>query len=451
MSKQSIGSAEDMEGEMMYSTVDEWILSEAIPLSLDPTESFNGSIDRIIASLDPTVQLLGFGEALHVGMGQALEGSEEILVLRNRLFQRLVEAQSYSAIAVESSFTRGYLANEYVLGQGPDSYETVKETGFSHGFGHYQANRDLIEWMRQYNANPSHSTKIHFYGFDTPTEMMYSDSPRHVLSFVLDYLASVEDLQERRERIEGLLGQDADWETDEAAMNPSKSIGLSTAATELRIEAEELMMQLTLRRPELISKSGQSRYLEAMRYASIARELLTYHATVARDSADRFMQLLSIRDAAMANNLDYIVSQEQSRGKVLAFAHNSHLRHGQADWQLGPNLHTWWPAGAHMNAMLGSRYAVIASGVGGSEANGIAQPEAGTLEARLTTAPGPIRFLPTHKGQCLPTEVIAALSPRSGSAKNPSYFAFTPQSFTDFDGLLVLDSIAYRRGGPALN
>lgn len=450
MSKQSAGSAERMEG-VMYSTVDEWIHKEAISLSLDPAESFNRSIDRIMASLDPAVQLLGFGEGLHVGMGQALNGAEDILVLRNRLFQHLVEAHGYSAIAVESSFTRGHFANEYVLGHGPDSYEEVKETGFNHGFGHYDANRELIEWMRQYNADPAHSIKVHFYGFDTPTEMMYSDSPRHVMSFVLDYLASVEDVQDRRGRIEGLLGQDVAWETEEAAMNPSKSIGLSAAAVELRIEAEELIMQLTLHRPDLIAKSGQSSYLRAMRYATIASELLTYHATVARDSADRFMRMLSIRDAAMANNLDYIVTQEQSRGKVLAFAHNSHLRHGQADWQLGPNLHTWWPAGAHLNMMLGARYAVIATGVGMSEANGIGQPEDGTLEARLTAAPGPMRFIPTHKGQHLSESVIAALPIRTGSAKNPSYFPFTHQSFTDFNGLLVLDSIAYKLGGPTLS
>jgi erythromycin esterase len=34
--------------------------------------------------------------------------------------------------------------------------------------------------------------------------------------------------------------------------------------------------------------------------------------------------------------------------------------------------------------------------------------------------------------------------------KNPSYAALTPQSFTDFDWLAVLDSTAYSRGGPPL-
>jgi hypothetical protein len=71
--------------------------------------------------------------------------------------------------------------------------------------------------------------------------------------------------------------------------------------------------------------------------------------------------------------------------------------------------------------------------VGVSDANGIGQPETGTLENRLTAVPGPARFIPTHQGQGLPASAIAALPTRSGSMKNPTYFALTPQSFTDFD------------------
>ncbi len=151
-------------------------------------------------------------------------------------------------------------------------------------------------------------------------------------------------------------------------------------------------------------------------------------------------RLLGIRDALMADNMAYIVSRERGPGKVLAFAHNSHLRRGKAQWQLGSDLLTWWPAGSHLNEIFGARYAVIGSAVGESLANGIGKPEAGTLEARLTAAPGPARFIPTHKGQGLPIRAISALPIRSGSMKNPTYFALTPQSFTDFDELIILDS-----------
>jgi|SRR6266536_3003603 len=118
----------------------------------------------------------------------------------------------------------------------------------------------------------------------------------------------------------------------------------------------------------------------------------------------------------MADNLAYLVARERGRGKVLAFAHNSHLLRSQARMQLGPELFTWWTAGAQLDELVGPRYAVIGSAVGVSEANGIGEPEAGTLEARLTAGPGPVRFIPTHHGQ----------------------------------GWAVLDATTYTRGGPPL-
>jgi hypothetical protein len=97
--------------------------------------------------------------------------------------------------------------------------------------------------------------------------------------------------------------------------------------------------------------------------------------------------------------------------------------------------------------MFGSRYAVIGSAVGFSEANGIGQPEGDTLEARLTAVSGPVRFIPTHKGQWLSATEIAALPTRSGSMKNSTYFPLTTQSLTDFDWLVVLDTTGYDLGG----
>jgi erythromycin esterase len=428
----------------IYATLDDWIASETISFSIDSPGTFNTAVDKLITSLSNSVELLGFGEALH--------GGEEILILRNRLFQRLVEAHGYSAIAIESSFSKSYTMNEYVAGRGPASYEAIQQSGFSHNFGNFEANRELVEWMRQYNADPTHRAKLRFYGFDSPTEIYAADSPRQVLHVVLDYLASIDKTrgQEYRSRIDPLLGQDAAWENPETMMDPTKSIGLSPQATALRIETEQLISELHIRRPELVAKSDPDSYLEALQFASEARQLLNYHAELARTSNERVARLSSIRDAMMADNLAYIVASERGRGKVLAFAHNSHLQRGLARWQWGADVYNWGPAGSHLNEIFGPRYVIIGSAVGVSEAYGIGQPEPGTLESRLTCTPGPARFIPTHQGQGLPASEIAALPTRSGSQKNPSYFALTPQSFTDFDWLAVLDSTAYSPGLPWL-
>jgi erythromycin esterase-like protein len=427
-----------------YATLDEWIAREAIPFSLDAPDDLAAAVAKVAAALANSVELLGFGEALH--------GGEDILSLRNRLFQRLVEGHGYSAIAVESSFPRAYLVNEYLTGRGPAAYEALRDNGFSHGFGRLEANRELVEWMRHYNADPNHPIKLQFYGFDSPTEMMGSDSPRQLLHFVLDYLAAADfgSVQAYRERIDQLLGPDAAWENPAVIMDPAQGIGLSPNATALRIETEELVAELQVHRPALVAKSGEQRYLEAMHYAAVARQLLNYHAGLARASGERVTRLLGMRDALMADNLAYILERERDRGKVLAFAHNSHLQRSPARMQLGNEVYTWWPVGAHLHTMFGPRYAVIGSAVGESPANGIGKPEPGTLESHLMAGPGPGRFIPTHRGQGLPASLIAALPTRSGSLKNPMYFPLTPQSLVDFDWLAVLDATGYSRGGPPL-
>ena len=159
---------------------------EAISFYLDSSQGLNASIDRLISLCGESVELLGLGEALH--------GGEEMLTLRNRLFQRLVQRHGYSAIAIESSFPRGWSIVMWPGGAG-FPMRRWQRAGFSHGFGRLEANRELVEWMRQDNADPSHPIKLQFYGFDSPTEMCYADSPGYVLYFVLDYISSLDGRQ----------------------------------------------------------------------------------------------------------------------------------------------------------------------------------------------------------------------------------------------------------------
>jgi erythromycin esterase-like protein len=160
-----------------YATLDDWIAREAIAFAVDAPERFDAAVDQIITVLGDSVELLGLGEALH--------GGADVLALRNRFFQRLAEAHGYSGIAIESSFPRAHVVEEYIAGRGAGSYESIQEIGFSHGFGKLAANREMIEWMRRYNADPSHLVKLRFYGFDSPTEMTGTDSPRQLLHFAL--------------------------------------------------------------------------------------------------------------------------------------------------------------------------------------------------------------------------------------------------------------------------
>jgi erythromycin esterase-like protein len=366
------------------------------------------------------------------------------------MFQRLVEKHGFSAIAMESSFPRSPMMNEYINGQGSRSLEDALESGVSHGFGKLEANRELVEWMRDYNADASHPTKVDFYGFDQPALTAAPASPRQVLHVVLDYLERVlcPGISAQRERMDSHLGEDARWENPMAWMDPEPSKALVADAQTLRLETEDLHSLLSTGRPDWVKASGHDAYLEAVHYAKMARQFLNFFIAMARGAS--YADSLGVRDALMAENVSYIHSRQRDRGKVFLFAHNKHLQRGKAEWQIGPTTCAWWPAGVHLHEMFGKKYAAIGSALGVSEDNGIGPPEAGTLEAHLVQAPGPLRFVPTYGGQCLSANIIENLPVRSGSRKNPTYFPLTSATFTDFDGLVGFDSNTYNRGGRPL-
>jgi erythromycin esterase-like protein len=419
-----------------YDSLDEWIGREAISFSLESSE-VDAAVDRVVEGLGEQVELLGIGEPMH--------GVEEFLRFRNCVFRRLVERHGFTAIALESSFPRGHVVDDYILGIGKAScFDDVQETGFSHNFARMAANRELVEWMRSYNA-ATPGTRVHFYGFDSPTEMTGADSPRQLLMVAIDFLGTVDTgrAASYREQVEPLLGDDAVWAAPGATFDVSKSIGRSPNATLLRAATEDFISELCARRPELVTRSDPGRYADALHHARHARQMLSYHALLATPSATRYADCLGLRDLMMAENLACIVERERDartgRARVLAFAHNSHLKCGQAEWQWGPQRITWWPAGEHVRSMMGTRYAVIGVGVGTSGAMGIGEPKAGSLEARLMAVPGSAQFLVTHGGRQLPREVVDAIESRTGTQQ---YFPFTRESLTDFDAITILNSIA---------
>lgn len=421
---------------MNYTTLEDWVRGESISFSLESAGGLEAAVDQVMERVGERIELLGLGEALH--------GGEEILLLRNRLFERLVEGHGFKAIAIESSYPRGRLVDGFVAGAG-GSIEGVMDQGFSHGFGALDTSRELVEWMRAYNATVEQEKRLRFYGFDSPTEMMGADSPRELLRVAVEYLEGCGG--ERWKRVEGLLGDEGAWVSPQASFDPAKAVGGSEDARALRLEVEDLIGELGLRRPEGARGERAEAYREAVHCAAHARQMLNYHAELARASADRVARLLGMRDLMMAENLTYAVGRERARGgKVLAYAHNSHLKKGRAQWQWGPQFLTWWPAGAHVAAVMGEAYVVIGTGVGESEQNGIGRPEAGSIEARLTGTGG--RFVATRGGRSI--DAAAGFTVRSGSQRNQTYFPLAEKCLEEFDWLAVLDSVTYNRGGRPL-
>ncbi len=409
-----------------------WLEEEALTFSLRDSEVFIDAVDRMVEALPPDLRLLGLGEPLH--------GGEEFLILRNQLFQRLVEAHDFTAIALESGLTRGRKVDDFVRCRGAETLDTVLESGFDHGLGQLEANRELVEWMRRRNERLPEEQRAGFHGFDLPTGTTRCQSPRDSLFFALDYLedSSPSEVRSRRARWDELLGSDEPWEDPSAFSHPERSPGATPQARELRHELEDLISEYEMRRPEFWD-SDRVAYLQAYQHAVVARALFNYHAALARRAGAN--TLLGIRDALMADNLLNILARE--KGKVLAFAHNSHL---QTSYTSLP-WYQWWPAGSHLRLLLGNSFVTIAGALGTSFANGLERPEKETVEAALMELRSPAFLLITR-----PVKTLAAsgLPARSPGSRNLSYIPISKESLQDFQALIFLPTVSYSRGATPL-
>jgi erythromycin esterase-like protein len=94
-------------------------------------------------------------EATFVLLGEATHGTDEFYRERARITRRLVEEQGFTAMAIEGDWPDAERVNRYVRGMGNDRSAGEALSGFTR-FPEWMwpnaPTRDLIEWMRGYNA-----------------------------------------------------------------------------------------------------------------------------------------------------------------------------------------------------------------------------------------------------------------------------------------------------------
>lgn len=312
---------------------------------------------------DPSAALASFLSALStplhlLALGEPNHSLELFPEWRNRLLRVLVEEHGFRSVALESDIVAGMQVGAYVLG-GPGTLDEVMRDGFSHGFGARPANRELVAWLRAFNAGQGPGDQVRFYGFDPPVENLWAASPRASLLALHAFLGRhLPEVAVDRAGLDALCGDEARWTNPAAGMDAAQSVGASEEARHLRALAGALADQLRLETPRLAAAPD---WWEAQLHARTAVGLLQYHAQLADPHPERVERMLARRDLLMADHLCAIAGREQERGPTLVFAHNVHLQRPQATLQMGGMPLAWWGAGAHVAARLGPRYAFIAS------------------------------------------------------------------------------------------
>ncbi|MFD3826346.1 erythromycin esterase family protein [Streptomyces sp. NPDC058625] len=321
-----------------------------------------------------------------LALGEPTHGEDALLGLRNELFSQLVEQEGYRTIAIESDCLMGLAVDDYVT-EGTGTLDEVMAHGFSHGWGAFAANRELVCWMREYNVGRPASERLRFAGVDGPLEITGAASPRQALTALHDCLAARVDadlLPCTTETLDRLLGTDDRWTHPDVMTDPARSVGRSAEAGELLLLADDLVALLDAETPHLIAATSRDVWDRARLYGRTATGLLRYHYWLAGTSSGRMTRLLGQRDRMMADNLLALAE----RGPTLVFAHNSHLQRDKSTMRMWdqPPL-KWWGAGALVNARLGEEYAFLATALGTIRHRGVGTPPPDTVEGLLYALP----------------------------------------------------------------
>ncbi|MEH0937635.1 erythromycin esterase family protein [Micromonospora psammae] len=316
-----------------------------------------------------------------LALGEPTHGEDVLLELRNDLFRQLVEQEGYRTIAIESDCMMGLVVDEHVT-SGTGVLDEVMERGFSHGWGAFAGNRELVRWMRAYNDGRPASEQLHFAGFDGPLEITGAASPRQAITALHAYLTARVDadlLPCTAETLDRLLGADDRWTNPAAMRDPSQSVGQTPEANQLRLLADDLVALLDAQTPHLLAASSPDDWDRARLYGRTATGLLRYHFWMADTSPNRIARLCALRDSMMAANLLALAE----RGPTLVNAHNSHLQRDKSSMRMGGLPLEWWSAGAIVSAHLGQGYAFLATALGTVRHHGVDAPPPDTVEGLL--------------------------------------------------------------------
>jgi erythromycin esterase-like protein len=117
---------------------------------------------------DPLLAMVG-GDTRLVFLGDATHGTHEFYAERARVTQRLVAERDFSGVAIEGDWPDAYRVNEYVRGLGADRSAEEALSSFDRFPEWMWRNadvRDLVRWLREYNAGRPAGQRVGFYGLD---------------------------------------------------------------------------------------------------------------------------------------------------------------------------------------------------------------------------------------------------------------------------------------------
>ena len=132
-----------------------WLAANAI--QLDTVEAGRGFAD--MQALKGVI-----GKTRLVSLGEATHGTREFFQLKHRMLEFLVNEMGFNIFAIEATMPESFDINEYVMTGKGDPAKAL--AGIYFWTWDTEEVLEMIQWMRRYNADPNHTRKVKFYGFD---------------------------------------------------------------------------------------------------------------------------------------------------------------------------------------------------------------------------------------------------------------------------------------------
>lgn len=257
-----------------------WLASAAAPLAT--FEPGRGTDDLQV--------LRGIvGDARIVAIGEATHGSSEFFAFKHRALEFLVGELGFTDFALEASWAQVLATNEWVE-HGKGDLEAA--LGGLSSLWRTEEYAALLAWMRAWNADPAHATKVRIHGMD----MLQAGEP--IARQVRAYLAGLDpeladSLGPTLERLGSLAGvHEADLE------------GVVAVFDELQ--------------DDFVARSSAEEWALARQRAVILTQRHRYDRKRGHDQT-------AWRDRCMADNVRWILRQRGGGARIVLSAHNGHV------------------------------------------------------------------------------------------------------------------------------
>ncbi|UIO42471.1 erythromycin esterase family protein [Brevibacillus brevis] len=288
-----------------------------------------------LKDIEPLRQMIG--SASIVGLGEGNHGSREIYTMKHRFVEFLVMEMGFTTLVLEENWGNALKLDHYVLtGEGNPSkflmpiFQTKEIV-------------DMLEWMREYNADPENETKLRVVGMDVQnvSENVYDEISQYIKKYKPDLLPRVNN------KMKELAEVTKDLETYSAL-----PVAIQKKHQEQAKEITEILEQ------NKSSLNGQSKeFARIKQHAKVIEQFTGMYFNFSENPSDLFLK----HDIAMFENAKWAHEQ---LGKTIVWGHNGHIAKNNMLQEVYPKL-----AGQYLLEHYGKEYVTIGTSFGKGEYN----------------------------------------------------------------------------------